>query len=192
MVVRAAWWLCVLGAVLAIAEHVVDQQLPRLKGSVLGSPGSSSPAALCLPGQAVQVMASPHLSVAALKNVHYDSDPPTSGPHFALPPPPGIYDSPLPPGGFVHAEEHGHVIIVYPPHAPPAEVTALKKIAKAYPADVLLTPYLGIDQGVALAAWGRLERLDHVDRPTIVRFITALAGRYAHKWTRPDSCGAGR
>jgi hypothetical protein len=191
LLVRAGWWLCTVGAALAVAGYAIDQQLPQLKGSILGSWSNSSPAP-CLPGEAVPVMASPHLSVAALKKVRYNSNPPTSGPHFALPPAPGVYDSPLPASEFVHAEEHGHIVIVYPPHTPAADVTALKKIAKAHPDEVVLTPYSGIGHGIALAAWGRLERLDDVDRPAITRFITALAGRYDHKWMHPDPCGSGR
>jgi hypothetical protein len=189
ILVRAAWWLATAGVVAAVGGTAVARQLPQLKGSVVGSWAQGQPA-VCLPGRAIPIMASPHLSVAALQQVHYNSDPPTSGPHFAIPPSPGIYDSPLPPSEFVHAEEHGHVVIVYPVHAPGIEVGALKKIAKADPEDVVLTPYPRIHRGLALAAWGRLERLAHVDHSAITRFITALAGRYDHKWMRPDPCGS--
>ncbi len=187
--IRAAWWLATVGVVAALAITAVARQFPQLKGSVLGSWTQAQPAA-CLPGQAIPIMASPHLSVADLAKVHYNSNPPTSGPHFAIPPAPGIYDSPLAPAEFVHAEEHGHVVIVYPPQTPKGDVEALKKIAKAHPEDVVLTPYPQIGHGIALAAWGRLQRLDRVDAAAINRFITALAGRYDHKWMRPDPCGA--
>lgn len=191
VLIRVLWWLATAGVVVTIGTVAAVQQYPQLKGSLLGS-WAPSEAAPCLPGRAIPILASPHLSVAALRRVHYNSVPPTSGPHFAIPPAPGIYDSPLPPSEFVHAEEHGHIVIVYPLRAAPAEVGALKAIAKADPEDVVLTPYPRIRHGIALAAWGRLERLHGVDRPAISRFITAFAGRYDHKWIRPDPCGARR
>jgi len=189
ILVRAAWWLATVGVIAMVSGAAVAQQFPQVKGSVLGSWAQTQPAP-CLPGTAIPIMDSPHLSVEALQHVHYNSNPPTSGPHFAIPPSPGIYNSPIPPGEFVHAEEHGHVVIVYPLKAPKTEVDALKEIAKAHPGEIVLTPYPGIDHGVALAAWGRLERLDHADRVAITRFITALTGRYDHKWIRPDPCSS--
>lgn len=189
ILIRTVWWLATVGVVGAVGGAAVARQFPQLKGSVIGSWAQAKPAA-CLPGTAIPIMASPHLSTAALQKVQYNSNPPTSGPHFAIPPAPGIYDTPLPASEFVHAEEHGHIVIVYPPTAAPAEVETLKEIAKAHPGDVVLTPYGGIRDGIALAAWGRLETLATIDRAAITHFITALAGRYDHKWIRPDPCGA--
>ena len=104
----------------------------------------------------------------------------------------GTYDSPLPPGEFVHAEEHGHVVIVYAPGTPRATVAGLEQVAKSYPGDVVLTPYGGIPHGIALAAWGRLETLDRTDRARIDAFVVALRGRYDHKWIRSGECTGGR
>jgi hypothetical protein len=185
--VRLLWWVATLGVLLAIVGYEVSRQTPLLKGSLLGSWSSSRPAP-CLPGRAIPVMASPHLPMSELRHVHYNSNPPTSGPHFAVPPAPGIYDSPLSAGEFVHAEEHGHVIIAYAPDTPAGQVSVLKSIAKAHPSDVVLTPYPHIAHGIALAAWGRLERLDHADRDAVTSFVLALSGRYNHGWVRPDPC----
>jgi hypothetical protein len=128
------------------------------------------------------------LSAAALQTARYNSVPPTSGPHFGIPPALGIYETALSAGAFVHAEEHGHVVIAYSPSLSTAQVSALKHIAKAHPSDVLMTPYPPLTDGLALAAWGRLERFDQVDRPGIERFIVALAGRYDHRWVAPPRC----
>lgn len=185
---RLGWWLVTAGLMCAAVGVAVKQQLPRLTGSALGSAPASERAEPCLPGVAIAILKSPHLSVAALREVRYNSVPPTSGPHFAIPPAVGIYDTPLQPGEFVHAEEHGHVIITYSPSLPAAQVSTLKAIAKAHPADVLMTPYPPLTGGIALAAWGRLERFEQVDRPGIERFIVALAGRYDHRWVAPPRC----
>jgi hypothetical protein len=185
---RFGWWLVTVGLMCAAVAVAVKQQLPRLTGSAVGSAPVAERTEPCLPGTAIAILKSPHVSVAAVRKVQYNSIPPTSGPHLAIPPTPGIYDTPLQAGSFVHAEEHGHVIIAYSPSLPAAEVSALKHIAKAHPADVLMTPYPPLTRGLALAAWGRLERFEQVDRPGIERFIVALAGRYDHRWVAPPRC----
>ncbi|MEO6501873.1 MAG: DUF3105 domain-containing protein [Jatrophihabitantaceae bacterium] len=185
---RLGWWLVTAGLMCAAVGVAVKQQLPRLTGSAVGSASAAERSEPCLPGTAIAILKSPHVSAAALEKAQYNSVPPTSGPHFAIPPPPGIYDTPLQPGAFVHAEEHGHVVLAYSPSLPAAQVSALKDIAKAYSADVLMTPYPPLTDGLALAAWGRLQRFEQVDRPGIERFIVALAGRYDHRWTGPPRC----
>jgi hypothetical protein len=185
---RVGWWLVTVGLLCTAVAVAVRQQLPLLTGTAVGSAAAAERGEPCLPGTAVAILKSPHLSVAALRKVRYNSVPPTSGPHFAIPPTPGIYDTPLPPGSFVHAEEHGHIVIAYSSSLPAVQVTALKDIAKAHPGDVLMTPYPPLPEGLALAAWGRLERFEQVDRPGIVRFIVALAGRYDHRWVAPPRC----
>jgi hypothetical protein len=185
---RVSWWLVTVGLLCAAVAGAVKQQLPRLTGSVVGSAPASARSEPCLPGTSIAILKSPHLSATALRTAQYNSVPPTSGPHFGIPPSPGIYDTPLQPSAFVHAEEHGHVVIAYSPSLPAAQVSALRDIAKAHPADVLMTPYPPLANGLALAAWGRLQRFDQVDRPGIERFIVALAGRYDHRWMAPPRC----
>jgi len=185
---RLGWWLVTAGLMCAAVGLAVKQKLPLLTGSAVGSASASERTEPCLPGVAIALIKSPHLSVAALEKVQYNSLPPTSGPHFAIPPTPGIYDTPLQAGSFVHAEEHGHVVIAYSPSLQAAQVSALRDIAKAHPGDVLMTPYPPLATGLALAAWGRLERFEQVDRTGIERFIVALAGRYDHGWVAPPRC----
>ncbi|HEX8079532.1 MAG TPA: DUF3105 domain-containing protein [Jatrophihabitans sp.] len=185
---RLGWWLVTVGLLCAAVAGAVKQQLPRLTGSAVGSAPASDRSEPCLPGTPIAILKSPHVSTAALRTTDYNSVPPTSGPHFGIAPSPGIYDTPLQPGAFVHAEEHGHVVFAYSPSLPAAQVSALKDIAKAYSGDVLMTPYPPLADGLALAAWGRLQRFEQVDRPGIERFIDALAGRYDHRWTGPPRC----
>jgi hypothetical protein len=184
---KTAWRAGTLVVMLVIAGAAVSQQLTALTAAAVGSQAPSRQGS-CLPGRAVPVMKSPHLSMTALEKVKYTSNPPTSGPHFAIPPAPGVYGSPLAPSEFVHALEHGHVVITYALDTPPGDVDQLRHLAKLYPSDVLLTPYDGIDHGVAVAAWGRLLRLDGVQRSAIADFVVALSGRYDHGWTRVDPC----
>jgi hypothetical protein len=133
-------------------------------------------------------MDSPHIPQTEATSVAYDSLPPTSGPHFAFPVAPGIYDTPVPDGHTIHALEHGHVAIQYAPSLPGRDVTALTRIAKRYGADVILAPYPDLERGVALTAWGRLDRLDRYDEDRIVAFVEALRGRYRHGWITDHEC----
>jgi hypothetical protein len=157
-----------------------------LIGSVAGSRAEDRPAP-CLPGQSVPIMDSSHITQAEAASVRYNSDPPTSGPHFAFVAAPGRYGSPVPDGLTVHALEHGHVAIQYEAQAPAPTVAALADIARRYPADVLLAPRPGLT-GIALTAWGRIDRLSAVDGGRVVAFVEALRGRYDHGWVRRDLC----
>lgn len=64
-----------------------------------------------LAGQAVPDMGRQH--VADISNVAYNSNPPTSGPHFALWLKAGVYDRAVSDGYFMHSMEHGYVVISY-------------------------------------------------------------------------------
>jgi hypothetical protein len=158
-----------------------------LVGSVTGSPATSQPAA-CLPGTAVPVLDSPHVSAAELASARYNSVPPTSGPHFGFTIAPGSYPGPLSAGLTVHAMEHGHVIIQYAPGTGPDPVRQLERLAKRYGRDVILAPYPGLASGIALTAWGRIDRIEQYDEARATRFIESLRNRYVHGWTRPDGC----
>ncbi|MEN3360351.1 MAG: hypothetical protein V7637_4333 [Mycobacteriales bacterium] len=169
----------------------VSGQWRLLAGSVTGSTptGQTAP---CLPGRAVQVMNSPHLSAAALASVRYDSLPPTSGPHLGFTIAPGIYTAPLTEGLTVHAMEHGHVIVQYATGTPAGTVQDLRRLARRYPRDVILAPYPKLADGIALTAWGRIDLLDRYDEQRAAAFIEALRGRYIHGWTHPDPCPVSR
>jgi len=64
-----------------------------------------------LPGQLVSDLGQEHVAVGS--DVEYNSNPPTSGPHYETPADPGKYDLPVEDGYLVHSLEHGYVIISY-------------------------------------------------------------------------------
>jgi hypothetical protein len=182
-------WLWRLGTLAFAAFLGLSLVRPawQTMGAVIGSVGGErhSP---CLPGTEVSIMDSPHISQAAEAAVTYNSTPPTSGPHSAFSITAGIYDSPVRDALTVHAMEHGHVIIHYASGTSPEDLTGLRRIAKHYSMDVLLTPNPRLREPIALTAWGRIDFLPALDRQRIERFIEALRGRYDHGWTRPNDC----
>jgi hypothetical protein len=64
-----------------------------------------------LPGQAVADLGREHVPDGT--KVNYNSNPPTSGPHFVDWTRAGVYDKPVSDGHLVHSLEHGYVIISY-------------------------------------------------------------------------------
>ena len=186
---RWPWRLASIIGVALLAALLVTGPYRLVFGAVAGSTAARR-AAPCLPGRAVDVLDSPHVSPAQAASVRYDSLPPTSGPHYAFTVATGVYTSPVPDGLTVHALEHGHVAIQYAPATPRDEVAALTGIARRYGADVVLAPYPELRHGIALTAWGRIELLDHYDPARVSAFVERLRGRYVHGWTRPRDCPA--
>lgn len=184
---RWLWRFGLLVAIVGIAALLAVGPYNFSSASITGSTAAQRDAP-CLPGTAVLILGSPHISPAAAGSVRYNSIPPTSGPHFAATIATGVYPSTLPEGLTVHALEHGHIVIQYARTVPGDQISDLNRIARRYGADVVLAPYDKLDTGIALTAWGRLDRLDHYDEPRIVMFIEKLRGRYNHGWTRPDDC----
>lgn len=107
----------------------------------------------------------------------YNSDPPTSGPHYAEWVDAGFYDTPVDDGYLVHNLEHGHVIIWYDcGQLSPDECDQLKNDIMTVIEDfdtfkVIGMPREGMETVLALTTWGRLARLDEFDREFIVAFI---------------------
>jgi hypothetical protein len=187
---RTEQWLWRIGAVVVAAAAVAFALAGPwgfLFGSVAGSPASERDAA-CLPGQAVPIMDSPHISAEELADVRYNSLPPSSGPHFGFTIATGIYTEPVSAGLTVHAMEHGHVVIQYAPDTPPRTVQELERLAKRYGRDVILAPYPELERGIALTAWGRIDVLERYDEHRATEFVERLRNRYHHGWTRPSEC----
>lgn len=64
-----------------------------------------------LPGDLIEDLGRNH--VTDIYGIAYNSNPPTSGPHFPIWAKGGIYDRPISDGYLIHSLEHGYVIISY-------------------------------------------------------------------------------
>jgi hypothetical protein len=184
---RWVWRAAMVLGLLAAVVPMVTTLWPTVVGGLTGS-ATASREAPCLPGRAVPLMNSPHISWTAAATVTYNSTPPTSGPHFGFTLATGVYDTEIPDGFTVHALEHGHIAIQYAPDVTPPTVAALISLAKRHSAELILAPYQRLEHGIALTAWGRIDLLDGFDEARIERFVETFQGRYHHGWTRPDPC----
>ncbi len=83
----------------------------------------------------------------------WNTDPPTSGPHFGVPVIWGAYDEPVQPARAVHNLEHGGIWISYGEDVPPAEIDAVRRFYRDDPVAMLLAPMADLGDEIALAAW---------------------------------------
>lgn len=123
-----------------------------------------------LPGEAVADLGRNHVPVGTV--VDYNSDPPTSGPHYAEWTRAGIYDEPVEDGYLVHSLEHGYVIISYRDPGLKEELSALAEDLGIKKLMVISRPAL--DVPLALTAWAHLLKLEAVDEKQIRDFVNAF------------------
>lgn len=131
----------------------------------------------------------------------YNSNPPTSGPHYANPQSGGIYDKPIPDGNLIHSMEHGAVILWYKPidstnqnqsteatdsakaiGLSGQDIERLKQIfGSASVTKKIMMPRDNMDTPVALTSWGRLLKLSAIDESQIKAFIETNEDRGPEK-----------
>ncbi|MBI2113524.1 MAG: DUF3105 domain-containing protein [candidate division NC10 bacterium] len=106
----------------------------------------------------------------------YASDPPTSGPHSGGIAPWGIHERSIPKALQIHNLEDGGVLVQYNCTDCDDLVRNLKDIVRRYPDKVILAPYAGMKNRIALTAWSYIDAFDQFDEPRILRFIDAHRG----------------
>lgn len=120
-------------------------------------------------------------------HVAYNSDPPSSGPHYAdasAPTPWGVYTQEVPEEVFLHNEEHGGVVIAYKPDLPKDQIEKLQKLfAPPYsnkdfkPSKAIVTPRTKNTKAIELASWNWTFSLDQYDEATIMKFYLQHVGK---------------
>lgn len=117
-----------------------------------------------------------HIATGA-QHEAYNSNPPSSGSHYATPAPWSIKDSELPDETLIHNLEHGGIEIAYKPDLPQGQIDQLKKIVAALPASTkfnetkaVLVPRAANERPIELAAWTYTLSLDAIDESKIIEF----------------------
>ena len=103
----------------------------------------------------------------------YATDPPSSGAHFALPPPTGAQSEPVERPMQVTALEGGLVLVQYR-DLPDAEVSALEALGSDV---VVVAPNPDLPDPVVLTAWITKQACSGVDQETVESFIADEQGR---------------
>ena len=89
------------------------------------------------------------------KGFTYNSDPPSSGPHYPVPAPFDFYTDPVEQIRLVHNLEHGAVVIQYGPDVPQADIRELEEWYRDDPNGIVVAPHPALGDQVALTAWTR-------------------------------------
>ncbi|MHB8871469.1 MAG: DUF3105 domain-containing protein [Candidatus Doudnabacteria bacterium] len=122
-----------------------------------------------LKGYAVELQPATHIDVGASHDP-YNSNPPTSGPHYVQQADWGVYEKPLLDEQLIHNLEHGGIWISYKDIDEQTK-RGLESIARENPGSVVVAPRPNNDSKIALASWGRLQKLDNFNEAEILSFI---------------------
>jgi hypothetical protein len=171
-------------AIVASCGGRQDDSLVDAYDAAPGLDGAYFPEASCF----VEIDSPPLLPAVHVPigtTIQWDSNPPSSGPHYPIWAAYQAYTSPVPRGYYVHDLEHGAIVLLYncDDAACPDVAAALQSVSDAIPDDPLcaaagqgvrvrtvITPDPLIDAPVAAAAWGWVYRAQCVDLPTLTAF----------------------
>jgi hypothetical protein len=134
-------------------------------------------------GEGYPIMSADHVPDNEFPGV-YNSDPPTSGPHYAQGLPRGFYDEselpqlpPYPEGHLVHNLEHGYIIFWYNCDViDENECADLKTKMTEYMDNtsnvkLIAFPWDSIDHPLVLTSWGYRLELHDFDKAVVRQFI---------------------
>jgi hypothetical protein len=102
--------------------------------------------------------------------VDYQTNPPTSGDHYANPVPWGIYDEEVTDEAVVHSLEHGGIWISYQDLSE-EEIAILAEIGQQNSQSTVVSPRASNDSRIVVASWGKMMNLETVDKALIQKYI---------------------
>lgn len=125
-------------------------------------------------------LARTHIQAGTPTPVPYNSNPPSSGPHYSdanCPAKWGITDSVQPDECYVHNLEHGGIWITYKPDIGDDQINKLKDLFNQLPQSTqfnevkaVMTPRAANDHAISVVAWTYVLNLDSVDGNQIRQF----------------------
>ncbi len=112
----------------------------------------------------------------------WNTDPPTSGPHYSIAAIFGIYDEPLELARVVHNLEHGGIFILYGDDVPNATVDQLRSFYDSHQTGTVMAPLPSLGNQFALGAWvsdgeggnGYLAKCEDFDEDAVSTFFRAF------------------
>jgi hypothetical protein len=134
--------------------------------------------AQCTPIEHFREQSARHITVGS-RYRHYDSTPPTSGPHWQITADPGFYTVELPLEELVHNLEHGQIVVWYAPYIDRETQSALELLVAQNAGAVIAVPYSKVQPPYefVLTAWGASQSCARVSKPVIDRFRRRFQGR---------------
>lgn len=153
--VTVAIAVVVIGLVAALV--ISDRQAAE------GPVGVAASEAGCTDVETAEAMGAEHIEEGT-PHEDYNTIPPTSGPHYAIPSDTGFFTAPIEPERVVHNLEHGMIVIWYNPEAPETVKDNIEALVEQVPSATVATPYEGLDKNFYLTAWTKTPS-DDEDSP---------------------------
>jgi Protein of unknown function (DUF3105) len=115
----------------------------------------------------------------------WNTDPPTSGPHYGIPAIFGIYNEELEMARVVHNLEHGGIYILYGKDVPDSTVDELRSFYESHKTGTIMAPLNRLGDKFALGAWvvdgetknGFLAKCKTFDEAAVSTFFRSLQFR---------------
>ena len=115
----------------------------------------------------------------------WNTDPPTSGPHYGIPAIFGIYNEELEIARVVHNLEHGGIYILYGKDVPDSTVEELRSFYESHKTGTIMAPLNRLGDKFALGAWvvdgetknGFLAKCTKFDEGAVSTFFRSLQFR---------------
>ncbi len=115
----------------------------------------------------------------------WNTDPPTSGPHYGIPAIFGIYNEELEIARVVHNLEHGGIFILYGKDVPDSTVEELRSFYDSHKTGTIMAPLNRLGDKFALGAWvvdgetknGFLAKCTKFDEGAVSTFFRSLQFR---------------
>jgi len=148
-------------------------------------------------GEDIPIAGANHIEEGAEPS-DWNSDPPTSGDHYALWATAGFYDDAIPDGYLVHDMEHGYVVIYYNCEQVDMDCESYKTAIGAAMAaagsdpatqsvKLIAVPRPGMDNPITYASWGHLYKAEAFVPEELVRYVQLYRSNpdYAPEWNLP-------
>jgi hypothetical protein len=125
------------------------------------------------PGTQYAIVSRVHIPEGSPRPTNYNSNPPSSGPHYPTPANWGVYTVEQPDQRLVHNLEHGGIWISYKDPSDTKLVAELTKLAQQFQTKVILEPRAENPAPISLVSWGWVENLQTFDQQKIIDFYNA-------------------
>lgn len=122
-----------------------------------------------------------HVSVGT--TVKYKTNPPTSGDHLSQAKEWGVYNHEIDDKAAVHNLEHGGIWISYKDISK-EDIAILKEIGKKNSQSTVVSPRSANDDKIAVVSWGKMMRLDTVDKALIQKYINTYKNQSPEKMAK--------
>lgn len=159
---KIIWFLVIIGVVIFIIWIASQPKVEKVEPVLLEGVTEL--------GEVIPIQQASHIGTKE-DHAEYNSNPPTSGPHFANVLAAGFYKKPLEDEAVIHGLEHGNIWISYTSAVDEETVKLLREVYRQNSRRVIVSPREENDSPIVLVSWGRKLELDIYDESIIYTYI---------------------